>query len=145
MENNNQQFNEENVSSRFDNVIQAFENFKNDAQKLGLDISINTLGQSIKKFLEKNDLTGMSLKREDLLLLDKIVNRGQSTYEVFSKLNDSWSNAIENETPEQKVVRIYNNVGDAFAVSAGGIGESIKNSAEALIRADDDGLTSRQH
>ncbi|MFS0857308.1 hypothetical protein [Paenibacillus taichungensis] len=114
MENNNQQFNEENA--------------KQFSKTLG------ALGMALVLIANKANPNDIGLKKEDITNFLKAIDQSKTTYDIFKELSEVWDQVEVSK--EEEVVRIYNEVGNKFAISTAGIGESIKRSAEALIESE---------
>ncbi|WP_063565497.1 hypothetical protein [Paenibacillus sp. O199] len=114
MENNNQQFNEENAKQ--------------------LSKTLGALGMALVLIANKANPNDIGLKKEDIANFLKAIDQSKNTYDIFKELSEVWDQVEVSK--EEEVVRIYNEVGNKFAISTDGIGESIKRSAGALMKSE---------
>ncbi|PIH61522.1 hypothetical protein [Paenibacillus sp. LK1] len=121
MENNNQQFNEEQIKK----VSEILNNYSSEYSK-----AVEQLGKVLVDFFKEFSPAEMGCSKEDAMRLINIVNSSEKTNKVQNKID-------EGETKEQKVVRIYKEVGNKFAIATDGIGRAVQRSGDILSRVDD--------
>lgn len=120
MENNNQN-NEENVKKSED----ILNNYGKEHSK-----AVEKLGKVLVDLFKEFSPAEMGCSKEDAMRLINAVYSSEGTNEV-------WNQFDKDETKEQKVVQIYNEVGNKFAISTDGIGRAVQRSGDILSKVDD--------